>query len=159
MSFEYLYPSGSNTSDSLAAYIQDAWSQIGVAAQPRSLEFPALIEATTTNPTYQVANYGFSWDATFVQDAMFGCDQYQVGFNDMKYCNPALDEINDEAVVTFDEQERRKLLIEATNIVNEELPVLVLHFSKALVGAQDRVKNYQPNTWGGVPLSYLWIGE
>lgn len=159
MSFEYLYPSGSNTSDSLAAYIQDAWSQIGVAAQPRSLEFPALIEATTSNPTYQVANYGFSWDATFIQDAMFGCDQYQVGFNDMKYCNPALDEINDEAVVTFDEAERRTLLIEATNIVNEELPVLVLHFSKALVGAQDRVQNYQPNSWGGVPLNYLWIKE
>ena len=38
---------------------------------------------------------------------MFGCDQYQVGFNDMKYCNPELDEINAEAKRTFDEEARR----------------------------------------------------
>ena len=30
---------------------------------------------------------------------------------------------------------------------------------EALIGAQDRVRNYQPNAWGGVPLTYLWIEE
>ena len=65
---------------------------VGIDATPRALEFPALIEATTTNLDFDVALYGFSWDATFIQDAMFGCDQYQVGFNDMKYCNPDLDQ-------------------------------------------------------------------
>ena len=59
---------------------------------------------------------------------MFGCDQYQVGFNDMKYCNPELDAINDEAKRTFDEDARRELLIQASNIVNDEQPVAVLHF-------------------------------
>ena len=54
---------------------------------------------------------------------MFGCDQYQVGFNDMKYCNPELDEINDQAKRTFDEEARRELLIQASNIVNDEQPV------------------------------------
>jgi peptide/nickel transport system substrate-binding protein len=159
MSFEYLYPSGSPTSDQLAAYVQDAWKAIGIDAQPRSLEFPALIEATTTDPTFAVAAYGFSWDATFIQDAMFGCNQYQVGFNDMRYCNPDLDAINAEAKITFDDEQRRDLLVEASNIVNEELPVLVLHFSKALVAAQDRVQNFDPNTWGGIPINFRWIQE
>ncbi len=159
MSFEYLYPSGSPTGDQIAAYVQDAWKAVGIDAQPRSLEFPALIEATTTDPTYSVAAYGFSWDATFIQDAMFGCAQYQVGFNDMRYCNPPLDEINAEAKVTFDDAARRDLLIEASNIVNEELPVLVLHFSKALGAAHDRVQNIAPNTWGGIPINYRWIKE
>ncbi len=103
--------------------MQDAWAAIGVEATPRSLEFPALIEATTTNPDFEIALYGFGWDATFIQDAMFGCDQYQVGFNDMKYCNPELDEINDQAKRTFDEEARRELLIQASNIVNDEQPV------------------------------------
>lgn len=158
MSFELLYSSGSPTSDQIVAYMQDAWSQIGVDATPRSLEFPALIEATTTNPTFDIALYGFLWDASFLQDAMFGCDQYQVGFNDMKYCNPDLDTINDEAKRTFDEDARRALLIQASNIVNDEQPVAVLHFSQAHEAHNDALQNYQPTTWG-VDLPYVWIDQ
>ena len=128
--------------------MQDAWAAIGVDATPRSLEFSALIEATTTTPTFEIALYGFSWDATFIQDAMFGCDQYQVGFNDMKYCNPALDEINDEAKRTFDEDARRELLIQAQNIVNDEQPIAVLDFSQGHAAFNDALQNYDPNAWG-----------
>ena len=67
---------------------------------------------------------------------MFGCDQYQVGFNDMKYCNPELDAINDEAKRTFDEDARRELLIQASNIVNDEQPVGVLYFSQDHIALQ-----------------------
>ena len=63
LSFELLYNSGSPTADQLVAYMQDAWAAIGVEATPRSLEFPALIEATTTNPTFDIAIYSFLWDA------------------------------------------------------------------------------------------------
>jgi peptide/nickel transport system substrate-binding protein len=158
LSFELLYASGSPTSDQIVAYLQDAWSAIGVEATPRSLEFPALIEATTTDPSFEVALYGFLWDASFLQDAMFGCDQYQVGFNDMKYCNPELDEINAQAKRTFDEEARRELLIQASNIVNDEQPVAVLHFSQAHAAYNDRLQNYIPSTWG-IDLSYVWIQQ
>lgn len=158
LSFEFLYPAGSPTSDQLVAYIQDAWSAIGVDATPRSLEFPALIEATTTTPTFDIAMYGFSWDASFIQDAMFGCDQYQVGFNDMRYCNPELDEVNFEAKRTFDEAARRDLLIEASNVVNDEQPIAVLHFSQAHAAYNDALQNYSPSTWG-VDHSQVWIQQ
>src|SRR5687767_2622140 len=158
LSFELLYASGSPTSDQIVAYMQDAWAAIGVEATPRSLEFPALIEATTTDPSFEIALYGFLWDASFLQDAMFGCDQYQVGFNDMKYCNPELDEINAEAKRTFDEEARRDLLIQASNIVNEDQPVAVLHFSQAHAAYSDRLHNYIPSTWG-VDLTYVWIQQ
>jgi peptide/nickel transport system substrate-binding protein len=158
LSFELLYGAGSPTSDQLVAYMQDAWADIGVEATPRSLEFPALIEATTTDPRFEIALYGFDWDATFIQDAMFGCDQYQVGFNDMKYCNPELDKINDQAKRTFDEEARRELLIQASDIVNEEQPVAVLLFSQAHAAFSDRLQNYKPSTWG-VDLSYVWIQQ
>ena len=156
LSFELLYASGSPTNDQIVAYLQDAWKAIGVAAQPKSLEFPALIEATTTNPTFELALYGFYWDATFIQDYMFGCDQYQVGFNDMHYCNPDLDKINAEAKRTFDEAKRRDLLIEASNIVNDQQPVAILHFSQAHDGYNDQLQNYVPSTWG-IDLPYVWI--
>jgi peptide/nickel transport system substrate-binding protein len=158
MSFEYLYPGGSPLLDQLAAYIQDAWRAVGVEATPRSLEFPALIEATTTNPTFEIAQYGFSWDATFLQDAMFGCNQYQVGFNDMKYCNPDLDAIFAKAKRTFDEATRRDLLIQASNIVNDQQPVAVLLFQQAHAAYSDRLQNYIPSTWGA-DLPYIWIQQ
>jgi peptide/nickel transport system substrate-binding protein len=89
---------------------------------------------------------------------MFGCDQYQVGFNDMKYCNPELDAINDEAKRTFDEAARRDLLIEASNIINDAQPASVMHFSQAHAAYSDRLQNFIPSTWG-VPLEYVWIRQ
>jgi peptide/nickel transport system substrate-binding protein len=158
LSFELLYGGGSPTSDQVVAYMQDAWRAIGVDATPRALEDAALIEATTTNPSFEMALYSFGWDTSFIQDAMFGCDQYQVGFNDMRYCNEELDAINAEAKRTFDEAARRELLIQASNIVNEEQPVGVLFFRKDIVAYSDRLQNYAPSTWG-VDLSYVWIAE
>jgi ABC-type transport system substrate-binding protein len=122
------------------------------------LEFPALIEATTTNLDWDMALYGFSWDATFIQDIMFGCAQYQVGFNDMKYCNPELDEINAEAKRTFDEDARRELLIQATNIVNDAQPIAVLYFPQAHAAYSDTLQNYIPSTWG-IEIEYVWIQQ
>ena len=141
MSFEFLYAAGSATNDSIAAYLQEAWAAVGIDMQPKALELSALIEATTTNLDWRMAMYGFSWDATFIQDIMFGCDQYQVGFNDMKYCNPDMDAINDEDKRTFDEAARRDLIIQATNIVNDAQPVSVLHFSQAHSAYSDRRQN------------------
>lgn len=158
LSFELLYGGGSPVSDQLVAYMQDAWKAVGIAATPRALEFPALIEATTTNLDWDVALYGFSWDATFIQDAMFGCAQYQVGFNDMKYCNPDLDAINAEAKKTFDEAARRDLLIKATNIVNDDQPATILLFPQGHAGFSDRLQNFKPSSWG-VDLQYVWIQQ
>jgi peptide/nickel transport system substrate-binding protein len=89
---------------------------------------------------------------------MFGCDQYQVGFNDMKYCNPELDAINDEARRTFDQDARRELLIQASNIVNDEQPVGIMYFLQDHDAYSDRLQNYSPSTWG-VDLSQVWIQQ
>ena len=157
MAFEFLYASGSANSDSLVAYFQDAWSQVGIAITPRSLEFAALIEATTTTPTFEMAMYGFSWDASFIQDTMFGCDQYQVGFNDMRYCNPELDALADEIEVTLDVEARTALMIEYSNIVNEEQPIGITHFRVNNAGWNNRVHNYFPGPWGAPGIQYLWV--
>ncbi|MDF3015430.1 MAG: hypothetical protein K0R44_655, partial [Thermomicrobiales bacterium] len=48
--------------------------------------------------------------------------------------------------------------IEATNIVNDELPVGVMHFSKGIFGYTDRLQNYMRGPWG-VYFEYLWMQE
>ena len=84
--------------------------------------------------------------------------QYEGGFNMVKYCNPKVDELNAKAKRTFAEDARRELIIEATNIVNDELPVGVMHFSKANAGYSDRLQNFEPSSWG-VDLNYVWVTE
>lgn len=158
LAFELLYNSGSPSTEQLVAYMQDAWKTVGIDATPKALEFPALIEATTTNLDWDVALYGFQWDASFLQDIMFGCDQYQVGFNDMKYCNPKEDELNDQAKLTFDEDARRELLIAASNIINDEQPITVMHFSQGHLAFISALQNYFPSTWGN-DWTQLWIQQ
>jgi peptide/nickel transport system substrate-binding protein len=155
-SFEMIYGSGSPTVDQLIAYMQDAWQAIGVEMTPRALEFSALVDILTGDHDFEVALLGFGWDTTYIQDAMFGCDQYEGGFNIVKYCNEQVDALNDEAERTFDEDSRRELMIEATNIVNDELPVAVMHFSKANIGFSARLQNFKPGP-GGVDMAYVWI--
>ena len=157
MTVEFLYPSGSAETDTMVAYMQDAWKAVGIDMQPQALEFSALIEATTTNLDWDMALYGFSWDATFVQDVMFSCDMYQVGFNDMKYCNPELDTLFDEIKLEFDVEKRTALMIEAANIVNDEQPIGVIYFGVAIAAWSPNIHNYRPNTWGNQSFVGTWV--
>lgn len=158
LAFEIIYPSGSPTYDQELAYMQDAWRAIGVDMTPRALEFAALVDTITGDHAFDVAFLGFSWDASFIQDAMFGCAQYEGGFNVVRYCNEAVDAINAEAKRTLDDEARRALIVEATNLVNDDLPVTVLHFSNDYVGYSERLQNYRPTAWG-TDFEYVWIDE
>jgi peptide/nickel transport system substrate-binding protein len=157
-SFELIYRSGSPTNDQLVAYLQDAWRDVGVEVIPRALEFPALVETISGDHNFDVALISFSWDASFTQDSMFACDQYEGGFNVVKYCNEHVDEIFDEAKRTLDFEARRELLIEATNLINDDLPVAVLYFGTTSVGYSDRLQNFKPTAWGMDPR-YIWIED
>ena len=53
-----------------------------------------------------------------------------------------------EAKRTFDEEARRELLIQATNIVNDDQPVGDLFFPQDHAAYSDRLQNYKPSTWG-----------
>ncbi len=120
--FELIYESGQATVTLIVTYFQDAWRAIGVAMTPVSRPFPALVEALTTFD-YAMGVVGFDWDASGNQYTMFNCDQYGVGFNLVKYCNPDVDELNNAARRELDREKRIDLLIRAQDLVNEDLPV------------------------------------
>jgi peptide/nickel transport system substrate-binding protein len=157
MEFELIYSSGSATTDTLVAYLQDAWSQVGISIEPVAMEFTALIEAITNNRQFEMVLIGFNWDSTFMQDYMFACDMiYPVGFNDQQYCNPELDVLGEQIKVTVDQEERAQLLIQYSNIINEDQPIGVINFQESVVAWNNRLHNVFPNAWGGLGIMYFW---
>jgi peptide/nickel transport system substrate-binding protein len=158
LAFEITYPSGTPENDRLVTYMQQAWKEVGAEVTPVVMQLPALIKVVAETFEYDVALLGLNFDATGNQGALFNCDQYKVGFNVMKYCNPKVDELNQKARTTLDPEEHRALLVEAMNITNDDLPIGPLLFRNDRTGYNDRLQNFHPTgaslLWS---IPYVWI--
>ena len=135
--------------DQLVAYMQDAWKAIGVDATPRALEFPALIEATTTNLDLDVALYGF-WLGRDVHPGRHVRLRPVPGrLQRHEVLQPGTGHRSTtRRSGPSTKQARRELLIQATNIVNDEQPVAILYFPQDHAAYSDQLQNFKPSTWG-----------
>lgn len=159
-SFEFLYSEGSTTYEQLIPYMQQVWGEIGVEMIPTSLPFATLVDQQE-NGTFTAAILGFSWDATGNQGDMYRCNTVPpAGFNDMHYCNPKYDELDAKQLRELDLQKRIDLLVEQSNILNDEQANSVLVFSKSVVGVQPRLHNFLPNGYGTFwSIPYVWVEQ
>jgi peptide/nickel transport system substrate-binding protein len=154
----------SSTSDQVVAYMADAWSELGVAMTPEPVDFGTVLVPTITETfDFQMVLLGFSWDSAGDQSPMFSSDMVNgAGFNMAYYMNPEYDAIAEEANRTIDPEARRELLIQAMNIVNDDLPLAVINFTKGRNGHSVRLQNYKPTATCVGPvwsLPYVWIKE
>ena len=155
LSFAVMYSAGSTASDQQVAYMQDAWAQVGAEMKPNAVDFSTVLIPTIEGTyDYDIALLGFSWDYSGDQSAMFKTSSYgPSGFNFMRYSNPEYDAKAVAANVEQDDDARRQLLVDASNIANNDLPVGIISFRKDRFAINtDRVQNYNANAYGG----YLW---
>ena len=160
LSFEVMYGAGDAALDQLVAAIQDNWKQVGVDGRPTAVDFDTVINpALTTNFNFQVVLLGFNWASpSGDQSGLFGTEMYGGGFNGMRYSNPEYDKLNDQADIALDTEQRRELLIAATNILNDDAPVCVLFFRQDLIGYNVRLTNFTPTANGLLwSLPYITI--
>ena len=163
LEFSVMY-SSSSTSDQITAYMADAWSEVGAAMTPEPVDFTTvLVPAVSQNFDFEIAFLGFSWGPDGDQTAMFGSEYIDgAGFNMSRYINPDYDVIAEEANRTIDPEVRRQLLIDAMNIVNDDIPIAVINFTKGRNGHSVRLQNYKPTATSAGPvwsLPYVWIKE
>lgn len=159
---EWLSVAGIGEYEQMLAAIQEWWRAVGVEMTPRFVDFPTLLDAQQSHE-FQIMNLAFNWTPPFWdQGPMFRTDSYDGGFNYAKYSNPEFDRLDDEQRLELDSERRIDLLIQQSNIVNEDLPVGILLFRDNRVAFSDRLHNYFPenrfgNTlWG---LNYVWVDE
>ncbi|HET7056467.1 MAG TPA: ABC transporter substrate-binding protein, partial [Thermomicrobiales bacterium] len=160
LSFQIMYGSGSSATDQVVAAIQDYWKAVGVDGQPNPVDFgQVLVPALTSNFNFQLCLLGFQWDPTGDQSAMFSTDAYGAGFNAMKYSNKEVDKLYAEAGRELDDKKRIDLLVQATNLVNDDLPVAVLWFRSDRTGYNKRMHNFAPNAQAGLlwSIPYVWV--
>jgi peptide/nickel transport system substrate-binding protein len=160
LSFEFLYSEGSATYVQLVPYMQQAWGEVGIEMTPTAMPFPALIESVIAG-TFEMAIAGFQWDIDGDQGAMFRTDSKPPdGFNRARYSNPEYDRLNDEQLTELDPAKRRQLLIDQSNIINDDAAVGILFFIKDITGSTPRLHNFQPNGYSLLwSMPWVWVEE
>jgi hypothetical protein len=62
--------------------------------------------------------------------------------------------------VELDEKKRMDLIIEATNIVNDDVALGIMYFNKAATASNPRLHNLRPNAFGSTwSIGYVWTEE
>ena len=160
LTFETLYSEGAATYEQQIPYMQQAWREVGIEMLPTAIPFPTLIEQAIAG-NFDMAVAGFSWSVDGSQGDMFRCDAVPPnGFNRMRYCNERYDELDVQQRAELDQEKRIDILIEQSNIVNDEAAAGILVFRKNIMGSNPRVHNFFPNgysTFWGLP--YYWVEQ
>ena len=109
---------------------------------------------------FEGVQIGLSWTADGGQGLLFTCDAYEAGFNVAKYCNSTYDRLEEQQLRELDPGARRDILIEQTNIVNDDLPIAVFRFAEGRTGYNERLHNFYPNDYNLLwSLPFVWVDE
>ena len=130
-----------------------------VEMTPNLMEWAAKQDFVDNTHDFQAILQGFGWDPSANQGALFGCDAYDGGFNAIKYCSEEIDRLDDRQLRELDREKRRELLIEQSNVVWNDLPILIYRFGVERPGYSVRLHNFFPTGNGGVywSLPFVWI--
>jgi peptide/nickel transport system substrate-binding protein len=160
LTFEMTYSEGYAPYEVQVPYMQQAWREVGVEMVPVILPFPTLLEDDQSG-NYQMSLLGFGWDPDGGQDIMFACDMTPPnGFNLQRYCNEEYDALIVPSKTELDAEKRIDILIEMSNIANDDAAVGITVFLKDIYGASPRVHNFFPNGYDTVWwLTKAWLDE
>jgi len=158
LSFEIFFSEGVAQYEQQLPYMQQAWKEIGVEAFPSAVPFPTLSDNADAG-TYDCVVWGFSWDVTGSQDAVFGTEfAPPAGFNVMRYSNAEYDALIPQEKQELDRDKARDILIQQANIANDEAAAGILLFRQDINGSRATVHNFFPNGYGllwSVPKVWL----
>ena len=161
LAIDLALPAGQPTRATEAAIVHDAWQAVGVAVtiHPWSASqffAPAAAGGVLMNATYDVALVANSVGPVFANvNGVYDCASATPhGFNLSRYCNPAVDALNDRYLHEFDPQARASIATAMQRAIDADTPVIPL-YDRAFLSAYDaRLRGYRPSsfTYWGDPL-------
>ncbi|MCC6944277.1 MAG: hypothetical protein IT335_06845 [Thermomicrobiales bacterium] len=155
--FEFIYAGGDSVVEQIVSYMQDAWDEIGVKMEPRSISGPALLDALETRD-YDMALLAVTTSPDGSQTSLFSCDAISSGLNFGSYCSEEWDTLDAAQRREFDADARNELLIQQSQLIWEDQPIGVLRFGVARTGYTTTLRNFYPNGYGFLwSLPWVWI--
>lgn len=149
--FSILSSSSNTQRMKIATLIQDDLTQLGMNVHVVSLDFHSMVDRLLTNYDYEAAIMGLvSGDADPTSEMnvwMSNGDTHLWHPNQSKPSTSweaEMDRLMQQQLVTLDYARRKKLYDRVQEIVAQDLPVICLVSPNILVGASDRVGNFQP---------------
>ena len=135
----------------IATLIQDDLKQLGMNVHVVSLEFHSMVDRLLNSYDYEAAVMGLvSGDADPTSEMNVWMSNGDTHLWHPNQTHPAtsweteMDQLMQQQLVTLDYAKRKKLYDRVQEIVAEDLPVICLVSPNILVGASDRVGNFQP---------------
>ena len=160
-SFTLWTNAGNNIREAIIVAAQDYWKQVGVEVKTQTEEWNAFLKRIGATPDgtrdYDAFLVGFSWGVDPSQKDMWASEG---GFNLNKYKNPEMDKLLDDALNTLDQSKRKDFYVRMQQIVNEDVPSMILYFPQSTIGVSKRVNGYKPAP-GNIPWNNVqdwWVG-
>ena len=150
-----------------AEFVKQNLEDIGVTVNIRQVpDFPtwaADVAGGTYDITYtQVWNWG---DPVIGVNRSYDCENRidppgVIWSNNSWYCNEEVDTLLDQAAVTFDTDERASLYFEATELINQDVPIVYLGKPEVFQIRKTSVQNPPVGIWGVMsPWHEVWLSE
>jgi peptide/nickel transport system substrate-binding protein len=150
-----------------AEFIKQNLEDIGVTVTIRQVpDFPtwaADVAAGTYDITYtQVWNWG---DPVIGVNRSYDCENRidppgVIWSNNSWYCNEEVDALLDQAAVTFDNDQRRDLYFQATELINQDVPIIYLGKPEVFQIRKPTVQSPPIGVWGVMsPWHDVWLSE
>lgn len=156
-SVDFNYDESFTTTSQIVTYLQQAWKEVGIEVKPATnYVFDDVLAGKT-----QLAIGGIIWTAPD-QGTLYRCDAIPPdGFNLSRHCNEEYDRINTESVYELDPDKRLELLIEQSDVINDDAPWPLLYFTKGATIVQPRVHNFYAAgiTAGLWSYNKIWIEQ
>ncbi len=165
--FEMITNQGNKQRESLLQIMQQSWSDIGVTATPRLIQFPQLVTQITNVRTFDIFLVGFNFTQDPDESQLFASTSTNPGgFNGFDFKNTQVDDLLNQASGTLDQSKRKAAYAKFQDVMNQEVPAPILVFNKGLWAANKRVQGisgafgpYNQYNSRSVVFKNVWVSD
>lgn len=158
--FELKTNQGNQVRADIASKVQADLRRVGVAAEPRILEWGALLDQINTPTRRDFDAVVIGWVTEFrVDDTdLFHCDKLDDPFQWVGYCDPETDRLLEQMPMIVDRDQALPIWSQYQRKIAADQPYTFLYFQERLEGAHQRLRNVDPDARGDwVGVTDWWI--
>lgn len=156
--FEFLLPSGSDTSEKIATILKEQLDKAGILMNIRKTEW-AVFTTRLSDRKFDAVILGWSMGVESDPYQIWHSSQVDKGSNFVGFENKSADELIEEARKEFERDKRIELYREFAHIVHDEQPYTFLFCRKSTVAVHDRFRNVKVYPLGIDPLEWYVPGN